>query len=63
MKVTLRDIATVVGTVIIVGLLIWGLNIKRMVDQHNVLVQALIDQIQLQNDTLKSAGPPAPTEP
>lgn len=59
MKVTLRDALTVVGTVIVVGLLIWGLNIKRMVDQHNILVQALVDQIQLQNDSLKAAGGPA----
>ena len=59
MKVTLRDIGTVVATVVVVGFLIWCLNIKRWVDNQNNLVEALVEQIQLQNDTLKSA----PAEP
>ena len=62
MKVTLRDVGTVVGTVVIVALLIWGLNIKRMVDQHNVLVLEIITLIQAQNEAA-GAGPPAPPEP
>ncbi len=60
MKVTLRDIATVVGTVIIVALLIWGLNIKRMVDQHNVLVLEITKLIQAQNE---AAGVPPQVAP
>lgn len=57
MKVTLRDIGTVVATVAVVGFLIWCLNIKRWVDNQNDLVEALVEQIQIQNDALKSAGP------
>jgi hypothetical protein len=59
MKITLRDIGTVIGTVILVGLLIWGLNIKRMVDQHNILVQEIIALIQAQNEATGAA----PVEP
>ena len=60
MRVSLRDIGTVIGTVIVVGLLIWGLNVKRMVDQHNILVLEITRLIQAQNE---AAGPPAPKEP
>jgi hypothetical protein len=49
---------------VIVALLIWGLNIKRMVDQHNVLVLEIITLIQAQNEAAGvPAGPPAPQEP
>ena len=65
MKITLKDIGTVVGTVMVVALLIWGLNIKRMVDQHNVLVLEITKLIQAQNEAagVPPAGPPAPQEP
>ena len=59
MKVTLRDVGTVVGTVVIVALLIWGLNIKRMVDQHNILVLEITKLIQAQ----AGGGPPIQTPP
>jgi hypothetical protein len=61
MKITLRDALTVVGTVLVVGLLIWGLNIKRMVDQHNVLVLEITKLIQAQNEA--GGQPPAPEAP
>jgi hypothetical protein len=58
MKITLKDAGLVVGTVMVVALLIWGLNIKRMVDQHNILVLEITKLIQAQNEA--GGGPPLP---
>ena len=50
--IRLRDVLTVVATVLVIGAILWGLGFSRAITAHNELVQALAKQVQIQNDRL-----------